>query len=221
MSDIEPRDVLLVGLGRFGVALGEGLAEMGHQVLAIDTDAALVQRHANAFGHVVQGDSTDPRMLAQVGAADFDFAVVAIGTDLESSILTTAALADAGIGTIWAKATSDAHRRILERVGAHHVVMPEQEMGARVAHLVTGSMGDYLLFGEDFAIVETAAPTTIHGVTLAEARVRDTHGITVMAWKSGSGGYTYATAETALTEDDLILVAGPKNLVEKFARLTP
>ncbi|MFT7649343.1 MAG: trk system potassium uptake protein TrkA [Candidatus Poriferisodalaceae bacterium] len=220
MSDNNNRGVLLVGLGRFGTALGEALVELGHDVLAIDSNEALVQRNASKLSHVIQGDATDPELLSQIGAADFEFAVVAIGTELEASILTTAALADLHIGTIWAKATSDAHRRILERVGAHHVVMPEQEMGARVAHLVTGSMLNYLVVGEQFTIVETTSPSMLQGLSLGESQVRNRYGVTVVAWKRKGGNYSYATSETAVSGGDVLLVAGPPENVEKFAALT-
>ena len=130
--------VVVIGLGRFGASLGRELCGHGSEVLGLDTDAHRVQRYADELTHTAIVDSTDVDALAQLGVPDFGHAVVAIGSDLESSILTTSLLSDFGIENIWAKATSRQHGKILERVGAHHVVLPEHDMGERVAHLVTG-----------------------------------------------------------------------------------
>src|SRR5512135_478514 len=121
--------------------------------------------------------------MRQLGAHEFDRAVVGIGNDIESSILTVAVLVDLGIRQIWAKAISRAHGRILGRVGAHHVVHPEREMGERVAHMVTGRMVDYIEFDDGFALVETRPPAELVGRTLGEAGVRRRYGVTVVCVK--------------------------------------
>ena len=105
-------------------------------------------------------------------SADFDRAVVAIGTDIEASVLTVLALAEAGVADIWAKAITRKHGRILERVGAHHVVYPEFSMGERVAHMLTGRMMDYIEFDDEFSIARTLAPPFTWGKTLAESAPR-------------------------------------------------
>ena len=215
----EGRGVLVVGLGRFGSALATTLVERGHDVLAIDENLDLVQRYSPVLTHVVAGDSTDPEMLAQVGAAEFSFAVVAIGNDVEASVLTTVALADLAVPNIWAKAVSDQHRKILERVGAHHVVHPEQEMGKRMAHLVTGRVLDYLHVDEDFVLVETSAPAAVLGRSLADSHVRERFNITVMAVKPAAGRFAYATPDTEVHRGDLLLIGGSVEAVEAFAEL--
>jgi len=128
----------VVGLGRFGAAVALTLVRDGVEVLAIDDDAKLVERWADELTHVVQADSTDEEVLRALGVGQFEHAVVAIGTNLEASVLTVLALVEAGVPDIWAKAVSDKHGRVLERVGAHHVVYPETSMGERVAHVLTG-----------------------------------------------------------------------------------
>ena len=133
--------MLVIGLGRFGSAIAETLAELGHEVLAVETDHKIVQEYAGVLTHVVEVDATSEEAMRQVGAADFDTAIVAIGTDIEASILTTSVLVDLGIPTIWAKAITTAHGRILERIGATHVVLPEREMGIRVARQIDGGEG--------------------------------------------------------------------------------
>jgi trk system potassium uptake protein TrkA len=219
MADKGSRGVLVVGLGRFGGAMARTLMDLGHDVLAIDEDPRLVQRFSTVVTSVAQVDSTSRDALTQIGAGEFHYAVVAIGADVEASILTTAELSDLGVENIWAKAMSDTHARILTRVGAHHVVLPEQEMGERVAHLVTGLMADYVLVEDDFAMMETSAPTELFGKTLEAAHVRDRYGITVVGWKARGQHFTYATPETTINAGDTLLVVGDPAQVDIFARL--
>jgi trk system potassium uptake protein TrkA len=117
---------LVVGLGRFGVSLALTLEDLGTNVLAMDTHPDKVQEYAGRLTHVVEADGTQTDALAEVGAADFSVAVVGVGTSLEASVLITANLVDLGIGSIWAKAISAPHGKILQRIGAHHVVFPRR-----------------------------------------------------------------------------------------------
>jgi trk system potassium uptake protein TrkA len=209
--------VLVIGLGRFGSALARTLVQLDHEVLAVDFDAARVQEHAQELSHVVQADSTSAHALRQLGAADIVTAVVCIGTDVEASVLTAAALVDLGVPNIWAKAITEAHGKILQRVGCHHVVFPEAEMGSRVAHLLTGSLLEYLALDEDFAIVETTVPTALDGRRLGDTQLRATYDVTVVCIKKHDAPFTYATADTVLAAGDLIVVAGHRSHVHRFA----
>jgi len=207
---------VVIGLGRFGSAVASALTEMGHEVLGIDLDGDLVQDHMDLLTHVVAADTTNQKVLEQLGVADFSHAVVGIG-DVESSILTTSELASIGLPDIWAKAATAAHGRILERVGAHHVVFPEGDMGERVAHLVTGRMIDYIELDDDFALVETTAPREVVGKSLGEAGIRDRFGVTVVCVKPIGQSFTYATPDTVIGAGDLLLVAGKTAHAERFA----
>jgi trk system potassium uptake protein TrkA len=210
-------EVIVIGLGRFGSSLADTLVELGHEVMGVDADATIVQDALGRLSHAVQMDATNATALAQLGAKDFAVAVVAIGNDIEASILTTAALVDLGIPRIWAKAITDAHGRILSRVGAHHVVFPEYDMGQRVAHLVTGRMMDYIELDEGFALVETSPPAGVVGKTLANAGIRAKYGVTVVCVKPAGQPFTYATPETVIQADDILLVAGETRQAEDFA----
>lgn len=211
---------MVVGLGRFGSSLATTLMEIGHEVLAIDSDPSLVERYANSVTHAVEADTTEIEILRQLGVSDMTHAVVAIGNDIEASILTTAGLNDLGVEDIWAKAVTKPHASILRRVGADHVVFPEAEMGARVAHLVTGEAVDYVTLGPDFVMIETQSPSSVIGKTLANAHIREQFGVTVVVIKPENGEYTYATPETLINEGDLLLVAGSVHNAETFAALT-
>jgi trk system potassium uptake protein len=215
----DPQAVVVIGLGRFGTALAETLAGLGHDVLGVDESPARVASLRDKLSHVVEADSTDPVALAQMGVADFDRAVVAIGGEVEASILTTAALVDLGIKDIWAKAMTAAHARILDRVGAHHVVFPEAQMGERIAHLVAGRMLDYLPIDAGFALVETVAPASLLGRSLGELGIRSRHDVTVVCVKPAGGQFTYATPDTVLHEGDVVVVAGETSSARAFAAL--
>ncbi|PXY26331.1 potassium transporter [Prauserella flavalba] len=212
--------MVVIGLGRFGSSLARELVSGGCEVLGIDRDPKLVQKHADELTHAAVADTTDVEAMTQLGVPEFERAVVGIGSEIEASILTTSLLADFGIPHIWAKAISRQHGRILERVGAHHVVLPEHDMGERVAHLVTGRMLDYIEFEDDYAIVKTTAPTEAIGKPLGETRVRNKYGVTVVGIKRPGSEFTYATPETVVRPQDILVVSGRREDVETFADLT-
>ncbi len=196
------------------------LARRNVEVLGVDQDATIVQKLADSLTHVVSADTTDVDALRQLGVADFAHAVVAIGTATEASILTVAALSDLGLTSIWAKATSRMQARILERVGAHRVVLPEHEMGERVAHLVTGRMLDFIAFEDDYALVKTRTPQEAVGKSLGQAGLRSKYGVTVVGIKRTGQDFTYATQDTVVEPDDVLIVAGRTKATEDFAELT-
>lgn len=211
--------VAVIGLGRFGQSLALELMASGTEVLGIDADEEIVQSLNGRLTHVVQADSTKEEALRQLSVADFERVVVAIGSDVQSSILTTSLLLGFGIDHLWAKAVSEAHGRILEQLGVAHVIYPEKEMGKRVAHLVRGSMQDYLEIGDDFALVKTRPSARFVGRPLGELAIRTEHGVTVTAVKKPGRRWSYTTADTVLEPDDVILVTGETRKAEAFSQL--
>ncbi|RPE79473.1 potassium channel family protein [Vulcaniibacterium tengchongense] len=212
--------VVVIGLGRFGGSVADSLVRLGHEVLGIDENAEVVQKWADTLTHVVQADSTSSEVLRQLGVGEFRRAVVGIGTDIEASVLSVLALEELGVRDIWAKAISYKHGRILERIGAHHVVYPEAAMGERVAHLVTGKMIDFIAFDDGFAIAKTQAPKEAWGATLSESALRSKYGVTVVGVKRGRADFTYAQAGTIVEAGDILIVSGTTEQVERFAALT-
>ncbi|MGW0395074.1 potassium channel family protein [Streptomyces sp. NPDC003042] len=212
--------VAVIGLGRFGSSLANELTRRGWDVLGIDTDPSLVQKHSDVLTHTAVADCTDPEVLRQLGVHEFSSVVVGIGTDIEASMLIASNLLDEDIPNIWAKAISRQHGQILERLGVHHVVLPEHEMGERVAHLVTGRMLDFIEFDDDYALVKTIAPNAATGVPLGESAVRSKYGVTVVGIKRRGQDFTYATAETVIEKGDVIIVTGKTVAVETFAELS-
>lgn len=221
-TDAHGRDqrVAVIGLGRFGSSLANELMRRGWDVLGIDTNARLVQKYSDGLTHAAVADCTEAETLRQLGVHEFTSAVVAIGTDIEASILVSSNLLEAEVPNIWAKAISRQHGQILERLGVHHVVLPEHEMGERVAHLVTGRMLDFIEFDDDYALVKTVAPDIATGVPLGQSQVRSRYGVTVVGIKRPGEGFTYATAETVVQKGDVIVVTGRTRAVESFAELS-
>ncbi|MFE5208424.1 potassium channel family protein [Streptomyces sp. NPDC056600] len=211
--------VVVVGLGRFGRAVAKALVEADTEVLGIDAGQDVVQALSGVLTHTVRADSTKEDALRQLGVQDFDRAVVAIGSNLEASILTASLLVSFGIKHVWAKATSEEHGRILSQLGVHHVVLPEHDMGQRVAHLVRGRMLDYIEWEEGFAMVKTNPPAGIVGVPLGESDIRSRFGLTVVAVKRPGEAFTYATPATVLGPGDTIIVAGGTRETERFSEL--
>jgi trk system potassium uptake protein len=220
LSDNKASRVVVLGLGRFGSSLALELVAQGVEVMAIDSDPKLIQRHADDLTHAVVADTTDAEVMRQLGVDEFQRAVVGIGTNLEASILTTAVLVDFGVSDIWAKAISREHGRILERIGAHHVVLPEHEMGERVAHVVTGRMLDYIEFEDDYAMIKARPPHEAVGKPLGQSKLRGKYGVTVVGVKRPGEGFTYATADTVINSGDVLIVAGKVTDVERMADQT-
>ena len=210
-------EFIVIGLGRFGSALATTLIDMGHEVLGIDADGERVQELSGVLTHVAQADTTSPKALKQLGVADAVTVAVCIGADVEASVLTTAALSDLEIPNIWAKAFTEPHGRILSRVGAHHVVFPEAEMGTRVAHLLTGEVIEYLALDGDFVLIETVTPPWLVGQQLGETNLRRDFKVTVVCVKPESGAFTYAERDTVLGANDLVVVAGHRADIDRFA----
>ena len=208
--------VLVIGLGRFGSAIAATLDRLGQDVLAVERNPELVAQWAGRVA-LVEADATNPEALEQLGAREFPVAVVGVGSYLEASVLITGNLVDIGVPQIWAKAISNEHARILQRIGAHHVVLPEADAGARVAHLVSGKLLDYIEVEDGFTIVKMRPPKETQGFTLAQSKVRERYGVTVIGVKSPGIDFVYATPDTRLSANDLIIVSGHADLLERFA----
>lgn len=212
-------NVIVIGMGRFGSALARELMATGHEVLGVDTDERLVQQMSQELTHTVKADTTDESVLKELGIQEFDAAVVAIGQDLEASILTTSLLLQMGVPNVWAKANSQSHGRILRQLGAHHVIFPEYEMGKRVAHMVSGESLDYVPIDKDFVMLKAEVPQSFDGKNLAELKIRSTYGVTVVAVTKGDGKYTPAFPETVLNSGDQIVVAGQVEPLNEFCQI--
>jgi len=208
---------LVIGLGRFGSAVAATLDRLGREILGVEKDPRRVQQFAGRIP-LVEADASDMEALEQLGAADFSSAVVGIGSSLEASVLITANLVDIGIGSIWAKAISREHGRILRRIGAHHVVYPEFDAGQRTAHLVGGRMLDYIeMDKQGFAIMKLRPPREVRGFTVGELDLRARYGVNILGILRPGQPFEYADTHTRINPEDVIIVSGDAMLLERFA----
>ncbi|WP_238146791.1 potassium channel family protein [Ornithinimicrobium murale] len=210
-------DVLVIGLGRFGAAAALEMDRLGYRVHAIESDGLLAERFSRKLTRVIAVDAADPQQLAEARPADFRIAVVGIGSSIEASLLTAGNLVDAGLPSIWAKAVSAEHARLLERIGVHHVIFPEAESGSRVAHLVNDRMQGYIEFEDGYAIVKMTPPQEMIGFTLAETDIRKRYGVTVVGVKAPGEDFTHAVPETKVGRHHIMIVSGPSKLIEQLA----
>jgi trk system potassium uptake protein len=209
--------VVVIGLGRFGGSVAQSLMSLGHDVMGIDIDAEPVQTWADKLTHAVQADSTNETVMLQLGVADFAHAIVGIGTDISASLMTLMALKELEIKDIWVKAMTQEHGKIAQRIGAHHVVYPEADMGARVAHLITGRLMDFIEFEDGFAIAKIHAPPMTQNQVLSDSHVREKFGVTVVGIKRTNEDFQHATPTTYIQPGDLLIVSGPTRKIEMFA----
>lgn len=212
--------VAVIGLGRFGGSLATELAAYGVDVIGIDIEEAVVAQYSDKLAFVSRADATDETVLSQLGIKDVSRVVIAIGSDLEASILTASKVLKIGNRHIWAKAVSQAHADILGQLGIENVIRPENDMGRRIAHLIRGHMSDFMPVSEDFVLARTAPPVRISDEPLASFDVRREYGVSVVAFRrDGEEGWAIADQDITLYADDEILIAGSPREVEDFSTL--
>lgn len=211
--------VIVIGLGRFGAATAGQLDRQDREVLVVDINEALVQKWSDRVTHAVQADARSMEALRQIGAEEFQIAVVATGSSLEASVLIAANLVDLGVPQIWAKAISQSHGKILERIGVNHVIYPEREAGERVAHLLSGNMLDFIQFDDNYVIAKMYPPRSIRNLSLSVSGVRTRYRVTVVGVKTPGQPFTHATQDTVVSPHDLIIVSGTASDVERFANI--
>ena len=167
------KQFVIIGLGRFGSSIAKTLYSLGNDVLAIDKDEDIVQEIADSVTHAVQLDATDENALRSLGIRNFDVAVVTIGDNIQSSIMATLLVKELGVKYIIAKGHSDLHAKVLYKIGADRVVLPEKDMGIRVAHnLVSANILDYIELSDDYSVMEIQVLHEWAGKTLNELKLR-------------------------------------------------
>ncbi len=203
------REFLVIGLGRFGTSLAKALVQQGHDVVAVDVDLRRIQALSGELTHVIQIDATNEDALREIGADNFDTAIVCIGYDFESNLLATVLLRRLQVRRIIAKARTRTQKEILLQVGADEVVLPEHEAGMRLAQRLSAvDFVDYLQLSPEMSVVEMLVPDHLHGHSLIEADLRRQYGLTVLAIKRGNQFQFNPEPETILQAGDELLVVG-------------
>ncbi len=209
----------VIGAGRFGSNLALALSEMGHDVLIVDNDEKKVQELSDKVTHAVQADSTNEQTLKTLGITNFDVVVVGIGVDLQASILTSLILKELGAKYILAKARTNLHGKLLEKIGVDRVVFPERDMGLRIArHLADMNVLDCIDFSPDYSVTELIAPKKMIGKTLRELDLRARYEVNVIAIRSGEQINISPLADDMIKKDDLLIVIGENKAIEKLVK---
>lgn len=210
------KQIAVLGLSRFGISVAQSLASMGVEVLGVDNDPEKVADMAHHLTHVVQADILDGDALDSLGLRNFDAVVLSI-KNVEISCLAVIALKDHGAGRIVAQATSDAHAKILERIGADKIIMPEKDMGIRLArNLASSNLVDYMELSARHSLMEIQALDEWVGHTLRDSNIRSKYGVNVVAIRSGKSINVAPTAEDIIHDGDLMVVIGENEDLNKL-----
>lgn len=216
MKIMANKQFVIIGLGRFGLSVAKTLYDLGNDVLAIDMDEDLVQEISDNVTHAVQLDATDENALRSLGIRNFDVAVVTIGSNIQASVMVTLLVKELGVKYIIAKGHSDLHAKVLYKIGADRVVLPEKDMGVRVAHnLVSDSILDYIELSAEYSIMEIRALNEWHGKSLKELRLRSEYGINVVAIKKDEEINISPIADDRVEAGDVIVAIGSADELRK------
>ena len=213
------KEFVVIGLGRFGGSICRELSEQGMDVMAIDKFEERVNEFAGIATHAVVADTTDENVLKSLGIRNFDHVIVAIGDDIQSSILTTLMLKEIGVKHITVKATNDYHEKVLRKIGADHVVHPERDMGRRIAHyIVSNNVLDYLELSDEYSIVEIRVNDRLAGHTLIDLDVRARYGLNIVAIKRGQEIIVTPPADDPMRIDDILIIIGADSDISRFEK---
>jgi trk system potassium uptake protein TrkA len=214
------KQFVVIGIGRFGSSLAKTLYALGNDVLAVDIDEDTVQNISESVTHSVQVDATDENSLRALGISNFDVAVITIGEDIQASIMTTLLVKEVGVKHIIAKANDELQAKVLYKIGADRVVLPERDMGVRVAHnLVSSSILDYIELSPDYSIAEIAAPEDWHNRSLKELSMRSNYGVNVVAIKHDGDINASPNADDIVEPGDIIVAIGGTDELSKIENM--
>ncbi|KXH79841.1 TrkA family potassium uptake protein [Sporosarcina sp. HYO08] len=213
------KEFVVIGLGRFGGSIVKELVELGADVMAIDISAERVDEYASIATQAVTADTTDESALRSLGIRNFDHVVVAIGENIQASILTTLMLKEIGVERITVKAQSDYHAKVLQKIGADQVVHPERDMGIRIANnLLSNNILDYLELSDEYSIVEIRANEMLAGYTLIDLDIRAKYGVNIVAIKRGNQILVSPQAIEKIQLDDVLIVIGSDLDIHQFEK---
>lgn len=207
----------VIGLGRFGSSIAQELIKLGYDVLGIDKSEHSVEAMNQVLTRAVIADATDEETLKSLGIRNFDCVIVAIGDDIQSSILTSLLLKELEVKIVVAKALSDLHGKVLKKLGVDRVVYPERDMGVRVAHqLISPNLLDYIEISKDYTIAELSVPKSMSGLSLKDLDIRVKYGCSVIAINKTNSVTVAPMGTDILNENDIIVIIGTNQQIEEF-----
>lgn len=211
------KQYVVIGSGKFGTSVAKTLYSLGNDVLVIDKDEALVQEISNSVTHAVQMDASDENALRTIGIRNFDVAIVAIGDNIQSSIMITLLLKELGINKVVAKANNEQHAKVLRKIGADRVVLPEKDMGIRVAHSIASSnILEYIELSDEYSILEMEVPQEWKNKSLIDLKLRSKFRVNIMAIKNGKDINISPEPDRLFKERDIIVAIGSAENLNKL-----
>ena len=213
------KEFVVIGLGRFGGSIVRELIDQGADVMAIDKFEDRVDEFAAIATQAIVADTTDESVLKSLGIRNFEHVIVAIGEDIQSSILTTLMLKEIGVNKITAKAQNDYHEKVLRKIGADQVVHPERDMGIRIANnMISNNVLDYLELSDEHSIMEIKANEILAGSTLIDLDIRARYGINIVGIKRGEEILVSPQADEKILINDILIVIGADADINRFEK---
>ena len=211
------KSFLVLGMGRFGSALAEALYSGGNDVLVMDKNSEKINDMADHVTQAITGDICDENTLKSIGARNFDVVILAAASNMEVSTMATIILKELGVKYLVAKAQNAIHAKVLKKIGADKVLMPERDMGIRLAQtLVMGDFLDYIRLSSDYSIIELNVPESWCGKTIIEINIRVKYGVNILAIKNADGINPDPGANYRFKTDDVIVAIGPNKKISKL-----
>jgi len=213
------KEFLVIGAGRFGSSVARTLYRQGYDVMVVDKDEALIQQISGEITNAVKADATSEASLNALGIKDFDAVVIAIGDDIQASIMAAILVVEMGAKKTLAKAQNEIQGKVLSKIGINKVVFPERDMGQKLAHsLIAPTIIDMIELSDYYSVVEVSAPEEMIGQTLLKLNLRARYGVSVIALRRNNGGQTIISpvAEDLIEADDIIVAIGENKQLKKL-----
>lgn len=208
----------VIGLGRFGISASLELIHLGHTVTGVDTEPKIVDKYVEELTQAVICDATDESVLSELDLADSEAVLVAIGKDMQSSLLCTLALKNLGVKNIWVKASTKAHHTIVSKLGVSRIIHPEEEMGIRVAQALNYPMvNNYLSIGNGFYVVEIHIKPTLHDKPISHILDHSRSKVTAVLVNREQAVFTHIDDNFVLHENDILLLCGTRSELKFIA----
>lgn len=216
---MKPSQFAVIGLGRFGSSLAKEFVNQGHEVLGIDKNDAIVNELSDVLTHTAAADALDEDVLKSLGIRNFDCVIVAIGDNIQANVMAAILLKELGVKMVVAKALTEQHGRVLEKIGVDRVIYPERDMAIRVVNqLISPNLLDYIELSKNYTIAEIAVPAKIAGLSLRELNSRAKYGCSIVALYRQGGVIIAPVAGDVLKEKDVMVVIGTNQQVDRFER---
>lgn len=213
----ETRSFAVIGLGAFGSAVAGELARFGNKVMGLDLEEKRVAQMANVLDSCVILDTTDDAALREAGVDQYDVALIAIGRDIQASILTTMNMKMLGVETIWVKASNKTHHRILSKLGADRVILPEQEMGRHIAQMLNNPIvQDYVSLGNGYSVVNIVIPERLKGKSIGALGIGGKFDLRLLGLMRGTEYHAGNAGDLVLEAADKLIVLGKRPELRRF-----